>query len=80
MDKLEKFLSRLKEAERERLETAIRKILNSDLTGLDIKRLKGKKQLYRVRLGDLRIIFSRKAGRVMIHEASRRSEKTYRDI
>jgi mRNA-degrading endonuclease RelE of RelBE toxin-antitoxin system len=58
MDQLKKFLRRLTKKKFDLLKNKIfPKIKNLDLTGLDVKPMKGLKGLYRVKIGDIRIIF-----------------------
>lgn len=76
MDRLTKFLKKLSPKEREHLEKVL-DLLISDKTGsLDIKKLKGVDDVYRVRVGTIRIIFQKK-GDVRVLEVSRRDENTY---
>lgn len=61
MDKIEKFLKKLSAKNREKIKEFLRKILVNDLAGLDVKKLNGFEDLYRIRSGEIRIIF-RKIG------------------
>lgn len=54
-------------------------IFSGKTKGLDIKKLTGYKDIYRVRFGKIRVIFRRHDSDINILEISRRSEKTYRD-
>ena len=58
----------------------LEKITSGTLVGLNIKKLKGYKDIYRVRSGSIRIIFRHTATETKILEISRRSEKTYREF
>src|SRR3990167_6484238 len=49
-------------------------------TGLDIKKLSGYSDVYRVRTGNIRIIFLDDKRHTEVLEISRRSEKTYKDF
>lgn len=44
------------------------------LTRLDIKKLKGYDNHYRVRVGDYRILFFRESGTAMVYDVSHRSD------
>ena len=57
--KLEKFLAKLSRAQLATVLAVIDKIIANDLSQLDCKMLKGKKGVYRVRIGRIRIIFVR---------------------
>lgn len=57
MDKISKFLKMLSGKERAVCLTILEKIVRGDFDGLDVKKLRGEKNLYRVRTGNIRIIF-----------------------
>jgi mRNA-degrading endonuclease RelE of RelBE toxin-antitoxin system len=79
MDKNQKFLKRLSPREFELVETTLYKLLNHDTNNLDIKKLVGYRDVFRVRVGSIRIIFLDANSGLEILEISRRSEKTYKD-
>lgn len=76
MDKITKFLKRLDKKELAIVYEIIEKLLSHRVTSLDIKKLKGFDDIYRVRVGKIRIIYSQKNNEIKIIEISRRSEKT----
>ena len=81
MDKLEKALNKLSEKEQKLLTKILSQLLDWEVLGLHLKRLKGHKDIYRVRKGNLRVIFSRsEKGNIQLLVIERRSEKTYRDF
>jgi mRNA-degrading endonuclease RelE of RelBE toxin-antitoxin system len=59
MDQIEKFLRKLTPKIRTRLITAIEAIADNDVHGIDVVPLKGKKDWFRCRVGDIRIVFFR---------------------
>jgi len=77
MTKIEKFLSKLIPKERAVTDHLIERIVRLDLEGLDVKKLTDMGGLYRVRKGDIRIIFYiiGKSGQIM--DIDRRSDNTY---
>lgn len=79
MDRNQKFLKRLSSKEFTVVEKVLRKIFVNDTTGLDIKKLSGYRDVYRVRTGNIRIIFLNTGNYTEILEISRRSEGTYKD-
>lgn len=80
MDRIEKAFSKLSEKERRLVKTLLSKLMADDVFGLDLQKLKGHDDIFRLRKGDLRLIY-RKAGKEMFLLAiERRSEKTYRDF
>jgi len=80
MDKNQRFLKRLSSKEFAAVEIVLRKILSKNTTGLDIKKLSGYSDVYRVRTGNIRIIFLDDKRHAEVLEISRRSEKTYKDF
>jgi mRNA-degrading endonuclease RelE of RelBE toxin-antitoxin system len=80
MERIDKILKVLRDGERERVISCVEKILVGDVSLLDIKKLKGQKYFYRVRIGDLRVIFTKKTGDVRLVAIERRGENTYRNL
>lgn len=80
MDKVNKFLQRLDKKEFLETEKLIERIFAGDIANLHVKKLKGVDHLFRVRKGDIRVIFQRKEGIVRILEVERRGEQTYRHL
>ena len=76
MDKIQKALAKLSEKER----TAIKKALESLKSGaknLDLAKLKGHDDIYRLRKSSLRIIFQMNAGEIRLLKIDRRGDTTY---
>jgi mRNA-degrading endonuclease RelE of RelBE toxin-antitoxin system len=80
MDRINKFLQRLSSKELLVAEGVITQILEGNIRGLDIKKLKGQEFFFRARKGDLRVIFWRKGSNVRIVSVERRNEQTYRSL
>lgn len=80
MDKIEKALKKLSEKERLSIGSLLRQLQAGVSSGMDIKRLKGHADIYRIRKGDIRIIFQMKDGSTSILKIDRRREDTYRDF
>lgn len=79
MGKLDKALKKFTPKERLEIERLIGRILHRDFSGLDCKKLKGVKNLFRLRKGDIRIIFELKSGKEpLIMAIERRREDTYK--
>lgn len=53
------------------------KIKSKNLEDLDIKKLKGREDVFRIRKGKLRIIFIYKKQKIYILSIERRSDNTY---
>lgn len=78
-DKIKKFLSKLSKKQLLYLLPYIEKIVANDLSGLDVKPLKGKKNFYRVRAGSYRLIFKTNDGNVLVF-VGKRDDQTYHDF
>jgi len=78
MDKITKALKKLSGQERATLETILSKIKINSLSGLDVKKLKDRKNIFRVRKGKIRVIFqANENGTTDIIALERRCDKTY---
>lgn len=80
MDKIAKLLHTLAPKGKERVAELLRRIRIGDLGGLDVKKLVDRKNLYRVRKGDFRVIFEQENSKIYVKDVSRRSEHIYGDI
>jgi mRNA-degrading endonuclease RelE of RelBE toxin-antitoxin system len=78
MDKITKLLKKLSQKEREAIETTLLALITGEIRSLDIKKLLGVVDVYRVRVGEIRIIFRKVGGEIKILEISRRAEDTYK--
>lgn len=79
-DKLSKELAKLGAKELEHVAMVLRQIRVQDLQGLNVTKLKGHHDIFRVRKGRLRIIYRQNDGAISVLAIERRSEKTYRDF
>lgn len=78
MDKIEKALARLTEKERARVRDILTRLRAGDTKGLNIKKLKGREDIFRARKGDIRILYRTEGERIFMLAIERRNEKTYR--
>ena len=78
MDSIEKTLKKLTAKQRRELSDLLNQIQMGQLENLDVKKLVGKEYVYRVRKGDLRIIFERQKDKIHILALERRSTTTYK--
>src|SRR3989344_3152698 len=76
-DKIEKALRNLSDKERQRLKIILAAIKDGRLDGLDVVKLKGYDDIYRVRKGDLRIIFRWTRVGIIILPIERLSDTPY---
>ncbi len=80
MDRNEKFLKKLSDREFANLSKTLKLIKLGETKTLDIKKLSGHSDVYRVRNGQIRIIFLANREKIDILEISRRDDKTYRNF
>lgn len=78
MDKIEKAIRRLIPEEKRQIKRILLKLNCGDFSGLDIKKLTGREDIFRVRKGDIRIIYRVAEKEIYILTIERRSEKTYK--
>ncbi|MFY9461941.1 MAG: hypothetical protein WAP51_01940 [Candidatus Sungiibacteriota bacterium] len=79
MKDLDRKLKKFSLEERSAIEHLVKKILKREIAGLDFKKLKGLKNFFRVRKGNIRIIFELKSGEEpIIITIERRKENTYK--
>lgn len=77
-DKIRKALDRLSPKERKAIDDLLVKIKNGQFDGLDWRKLKGRDGIYRVRKGEMRIIYRLNAsGGVVVLEIGRRNDIAY---
>lgn len=78
MDKIAKALRKLTRGERRRVKEILRQLNSRNIDGLDVKKLKGREDIFRARKGDIRIIYRLIKKGIYILAIERRSEKTYK--
>ncbi len=74
---IEKFLTKITEKEKEVLNTISEKIKTNDFSGLQLKKLAGYNDIFRVRKGKFRIIFQVTKTSTKILSIEKRSDTTY---
>lgn len=78
-DKISKELAKLTAKERQLIREILLQLKTNNLLGLQISKLKGHNDIFRVRKGRLRIIYKQSDDTISILAIERRSEKTYSD-
>lgn len=78
MDKIDKALSKLTFKEKERIRNVIKALQLGRFDNLDIKKLKGSQDIFRVRKGGLRIVYQLLGRRIVILKIDKRKEDTYK--
>ena len=77
MDKISKALKKCNDKERDRIKNALILIREGNISGLDIKKLKGSEKIFRVRVGDMRIIYEMQNNDIKVISIKRRGDTTY---
>lgn len=78
--KSEKLLAKLNSKQRLAVLTVLNKLAVNDEAGLDIKPLKGHKNIFRARVGPHRILYMRSGSDFKFLGLSKRDDQTYRDF
>lgn len=79
MDKIAKALKKFTTKERNVIKTILLRLQNQRFDDLDIKKLKGRNDIFRVRKGKLRIIYRiDEKNNIFILAVERRNDKTYK--
>lgn len=79
MDKIQKALNRLSAKEQKLVKDILTKLSQDQIQGLNIQKLQGHTDIFRLRKGDIRIIYRKKGTDIFLLAIERRSEKIYRD-
>lgn len=80
VDKIEKALNKFTQKEKKEVKDILIKFQKGDVKNLDIKKLKGHNNIFRVRKGKIRIIFRKKGDAIFVLSVERRTDKTYKDL
>ena len=80
VDKIQKALDKFSEKEKKIIKNLLQKIKIGKVIGLDIKKLKGYGNIFRIRKGKIRIIYRIEDGQIFVLAVERRNEGTYKDI
>jgi mRNA-degrading endonuclease RelE of RelBE toxin-antitoxin system len=81
MDKIDKALRNLSSGELKVVKFLLVSISKNEFANLDIKKLKGRKDIFRARKGKIRIIYRiDDSEKIFLLAVERRSEKTYKFI
>ena len=79
MDKLSKAIQKLTRKQAAQIAEIIECLLSGKTSNLNIKKLRGFKNIFRVRVGQLRIIFKQESEKIIILDIGKRSGNTYRN-
>jgi len=78
MDKIDKALSKLTFKEKEWMKNIIKALQLGRFDNMDIKKLKGFMDIFRVRKGGLRIVYQLLDRKIIILKIDKRKEDTYK--
>lgn len=81
MDKIQKALGKLTEKERKKVKEILTQLKNRRIGNLNIRKLKGRNDVFRIRKGKIRIIYrTDKKGDIFVLSIERRNDTTYNVI
>lgn len=80
MGKIEKQLRKIPERYRERVFAAIERLMARHFSALDRKQLRGYENIFRIRVGNYRIIYYDDGGEIILKAIRKRNEATYSDF
>ena len=80
MDRITKAIRLLSPKEKKKFKSILQKINRGDVASLDLMKLKGYDTVYRVRMGDFRIIYSSDHRGIHLIGLYRRNDTTYNEI
>lgn len=78
MDELEKFLRKQSIRKRKMVIKLIDDLLRGDFENCSVVKLKGYRNLFRIRKGKIRVIFTKTKDHIVIKKVSFRNEETYK--
>lgn len=78
MTELERIIKKFSAAERKVIKNIIIQLKTGSFSGLDVKKLQGSRDIYRVRKGSIRIMYYLGVNKeIVIFAIARRSDNTY---
>jgi mRNA-degrading endonuclease RelE of RelBE toxin-antitoxin system len=80
MDRISKTILRLSKEDAIKAREIVSRIILNDLQGLNVKKLKGFKNLFRIRFGVVRIVFEDLGEVKKIIFVGKRSDNTYKKL
>ena len=78
--KIDKVLSKLAKKERKVIEECVTKLISGKTKELNIKKLKGHSDIFRIRKGSLRILYRIEGKEIFILAIERKREDTYKNL
>lgn len=78
MDKIDKAIKKLTEKEKGIVKEVVKTLRSERFNNLNIKKLKGESNIFRVRKRKVRIVYQIRDGRIFILKVGHRKENTYK--
>jgi len=78
MDKISKALKKFSAKEKKFVKVILEKIKKSDFKNLNIRKLKARQDIYRIKKANIRIIYKIKNKRIIVLTVEKRSDNTYK--
>ncbi len=78
MDKILKALKKFSTKEKEWVKVILRNLKNNNFKNLKLKKLKARKDIYRIRKSSIRIIYRLKNKKIILLTIERKSDNTYK--
>jgi len=80
VDKITKALNKFSASERALVKKIVLALKNYQFTGLDLKKLKGHENIFRIRKGKIRIIYRLQGGQIYLLAVEKRNDNTYNAV
>jgi len=80
MDKISKAIKKINPKDAPKIADTIEFLVKGKLDDLNIKKLKGHKDIFRVRVGNYRIIYKQKIDKITLLHIGHRDENTYKSL
>ena len=80
MDQIQKQWRKLSKKDHEKIRGVFKQLAKRNFSGLDRQRLKGYEHIYRVRIGNYRLIYFDDGKEVILKYLKKRNERTYREL
>ena len=80
MDRVAKLLRKVSVKDRKKLLLALKQLQQRNFKGLNRKKLKGYDCIYRIRIGNYRIIYFDDGQELLVKHLKQRNERSYRDV
>lgn len=77
MDQIHKFLKRLSPKKQRVIREILEKLYSKDFSNTDIKKIKGEVDTFRIRKGDVRVIYTVSNGLIKVIKIDFRRDTTY---